>query len=128
MELVLLEQYFTPYHTATAVSGQRIAILAPHPDDEVFGCGASACKWQEQGRVVQAFILTQGVVAGEFANQVNEQALLQDKIHKRQQESRAAAQCLNVPEPIFLTGLSTAGLPQSNVSPPEELLDYWLLR
>ena len=100
----MLEQFFTPYQTATAVSGQRIAILAPHPDDEIFGCGASACKWQQQGREVQAFILTQGVVAGEFANQPNGQQLRQEKIHRRQQESHAAAQVLNLAEPIFLTG------------------------
>ena len=83
----MIERFFTPYQADTAVTGQRIAILAPHPDDEVFGCGASAHKWQSQGRTVQSFIITSGSL--QQANQ-------------RADESRAAAKLLNLPEPVFL--------------------------
>lgn len=56
------------------------------------------------GRAVQTYILTQGVVAGEFSDQPNAQQRRQEKVRNRQQESRAAAQRLNLPEPVFLTG------------------------
>lgn len=102
--IALLERYFTPYETTTTVTGQRIAILAPHPDDEIFGCGASACKWAEQGRQVQAFILTQGVVQGEFKESAEAQQDRAKQIQQRKNESLAAAAVLNLPEPIFLTG------------------------
>ncbi|WP_425642618.1 PIG-L deacetylase family protein [Marinomonas gallaica] len=100
----MLERYFTPYETTSVVTGQRIAILAPHPDDEIFGCGASACKWAEQGRQVQAFILTQGVVQGEFGESAEAQQDCAKQIQQRKNESIAAAAVLNLPEPIFLTG------------------------
>ncbi len=98
----MFEQFFTPYQTACAVKGERIAILAPHPDDEVFGCGGSAIKWQQQGKTVQAFILTSGVVAGEFNDQANPEQCRADKAKLRADESKAAADLLGLPEPIFL--------------------------
>ena len=99
---VVLERYFTPYHSSTAVQGDRIAILAPHPDDEVFGCGASACKWAQQGRVVQAFVLTAGVVEGEFGDDAAARDKRLAKATQRANESKAAAQVLGVAEPVFM--------------------------
>ncbi len=97
----MLERYFTPYHTTSAVSGDRIAILAPHPDDEVFGCGGSACKWAEQGKQVQAFIITSGVVSGEFGDTPEAEIKRAEKAQLRADESRVAAKTLGLPEPEF---------------------------
>lgn len=99
--MLVLEQYFTPYQTQSAVSGDRVAILAPHPDDEVFGCGGSACKWSEQGKQVQAFVITSGVVAGEFGDTPEAEIKRAQKAQLRADESRAAAKTLGLPEPEF---------------------------
>lgn len=98
----MLERYFTPYQTSTAILGNRVAILAPHPDDEIFGCGASACKWVEQGATVQAFIITSGVVQGEYGDQPESEKKRRDKAEQRAQESRDAAKLLGLAEPQFL--------------------------
>lgn len=97
----MLERYFTPYQTKSAVVGERVAILAPHPDDEVFGCGGSACKWAEQGKQVQAFIITSGVVSGEFSELPEAEKKRAQKAKLRADESRAAAKTLGLPEPEF---------------------------
>ncbi|MCO4787085.1 MAG: PIG-L family deacetylase [Marinomonas atlantica] len=98
----MFERFFTPYQASTAVLGDRIAILAPHPDDEIFGCGGSAIKWQAQGKTVQAFILTSGVVDGEFNDQPNPEHCRAEKAKQRADESYAAAALLGFPAPIFL--------------------------
>lgn len=98
----MFERFFVPYETGSAVQGDRIAILAPHPDDEVFGCGASAVKWQLNGSVVQVFILTAGVVKGEFGEGAEAEQQRIAKAHMRASESKMAAKQLGLPEPIFL--------------------------
>lgn len=98
----MLERFFTPYAPSTAVHGDRIAILAPHPDDEVFGCGGAAIKWREQGKQVQAFVVTDGVVEGEFGDQPNPEQMRQAKTDLRAAESTRAASILNMPAPEFL--------------------------
>lgn len=99
----MLESYITPYHATSAISGDRIAILAPHPDDEVFGCGGAACKWSQQGNVVQAFVLTSGVLRHEFPEGPCSQQKRDEKEALRRQESRAAAVLLGLNEPEFLS-------------------------
>ena len=101
---LVLESYITPYHTACAVTGNRIAILAPHPDDEIFGCGASACKWVEQGRTVKTYILTSGVLRHEFAEHPEAEQKRLEKANQRAEESCAAAKVLGLPEPEFCAG------------------------
>jgi len=36
----------------------KIVIFAPHPDDEIFGCGGSMLKWIEQGHEVHIIFVT----------------------------------------------------------------------
>ncbi|CUB02766.1 PIG-L deacetylase family protein [Marinomonas fungiae] len=98
----MFERFFTPYHAGTAVVGERIAILAPHPDDEIFGCGASASKWQAQGKQVKSFVLTAGVVRNEFSDQSDAEQKRLAKALLRANESKAAAKVLGLPEPEFL--------------------------
>lgn len=98
----MLERFFTPYEPSTAVQGDRIAILAPHPDDEVFGCGGAAINWLRQGKEVQAFVITDGVVAGEFNEHTDGQKKRQVKANLRAEESLAAGHILGLPAPLFL--------------------------
>lgn len=69
---------------------QRVVIFAPHPDDEVFGAGGTLQRLASSGVDIHQIIITSGdhTSDGENAN-------------IRRVESRKAAQCLGLPEPIF---------------------------
>lgn len=71
-----------------------VLILAPHPDDEVFGCGGSAVLMARAGARVQSLILTDGGLWGQA-----EPGL--DIVATREAESRAAAGLLQCEAPLF---------------------------
>ncbi len=68
--------------------GEPLLVLAPHPDDEVFGCGGLLALAARQRRRIAVAVLTGGDAQGE--PQV------------RREESREAARRLGTPEPEFL--------------------------
>jgi len=92
---VPLERDLVPYEALTAIPANRVLVLAPHADDEVFGCGGAIASHVRAGVPVRVVILTDGAVGG---------ATLQ-----RQKEARAAAQVLGYGEPEFW-GLPDRGL------------------
>ncbi|HVN76245.1 MAG TPA: PIG-L deacetylase family protein [Thermoanaerobaculaceae bacterium] len=67
--------------------GGRWLVLAPHPDDEVFGVGATLSLGVRRGVQVHVVVVTDGGAQGDGA--------------VRESESRAAARALGVPEPEF---------------------------
>ncbi|MEA2336536.1 MAG: hypothetical protein QOE82_543, partial [Thermoanaerobaculia bacterium] len=56
--------------------GERLLVLAPHPDDEVIGCGGLVALHLREGRPVHVVVATDGAQAGDAA--------------QREAESRAA--------------------------------------
>src|SRR5213592_3128523 len=56
--------------------GERLLVLAPHPDDEVIGCGGLVALHLREGREVRVVVATDGAEAGDTA--------------RREAESRAA--------------------------------------
>src|SRR3954462_15357013 len=56
--------------------GERLLVLAPHPDDEVIGCGGLVALHLRDGRKVHVVVATDGAQAGDAA--------------QREAESRAA--------------------------------------
>lgn len=71
-------------------ASERMLCLAPHPDDEVLGCGGLLVLAQRQGLRVHSIIVTagqQGVAQGGGAD------------NPRLAESQAAARILGLPEP-----------------------------
>ncbi|GAH34396.1 unnamed protein product, partial [marine sediment metagenome] len=36
----------------------KIVVFAPHPDDEIFGCGGSILKWMDEGYDVHIVYVT----------------------------------------------------------------------
>ncbi len=44
----------------TAVNGQRLLVIAPHPDDEVIGCGGLIARIKQEGGKVFVLFLTNG--------------------------------------------------------------------
>ena len=71
-----------------------VLCIAPHPDDEVFGCGGLLTLLQSSGCVVSTLIIT----SGEAGGAATDPALAQ----LRQQESLQAAKILGLAPPQFL--------------------------
>ncbi|HYS55055.1 MAG TPA: PIG-L family deacetylase [Thermoanaerobaculia bacterium] len=59
----LPESEAIPYE-AHDLRGERLLVLAPHPDDEVIGCGGLVALHLRDGRQVRAVIVTDGAEAG----------------------------------------------------------------
>lgn len=76
------------------VGARGVLVLAPHPDDEVFGCGGCAALYAMAGIPVQALILTDGGLWGVPPSG-------ESVVATRQKEARAAAQVLGYREPFF---------------------------
>jgi LmbE family N-acetylglucosaminyl deacetylase len=53
------ERALIPYETSTFEAGS-VLVLAPHPDDEVFGCGAALASLLTRGARVTVLVLTDG--------------------------------------------------------------------
>jgi len=60
---VLTEAEAIPYEPAL-LRGERLLVLAPHPDDEVIGCGGLVAQHLREGRPVRVVIGTDGAVGG----------------------------------------------------------------
>lgn len=99
-----LEQFFTPYESHSKLPGKKVLVLAPHPDDEVFGCGATLTQMVQAGCDVRVIVLTDGVLASEWSELPAEQAQYKKKAKAelRRSESIAAASCLGYSSPEFM--------------------------
>lgn len=93
----------------TAFSPVRKAlVVAPHPDDEVFGCGGTLSLLHDRGCDITIIIVTDGVLGGDNADgQLAE---------IRAEESSAAARVLGLSSPVFW------GLPDRGVMYGEVLI------
>ena len=65
---MLTEEKLIPYH-ADDLTGKRVLVLAPHPDDETIGCGGSLALHGKAGDPVKVVILTDGGM-GDVSNQM----------------------------------------------------------
>jgi O-antigen biosynthesis protein len=74
------EPDLVPYQAVQTLPGRRLLVLAPHPDDEVLGCGGLMAAMLSQGVPVQVVIASDGGQGGDAA--------------VREQESIAAARAL----------------------------------
>jgi glycosyltransferase involved in cell wall biosynthesis/LmbE family N-acetylglucosaminyl deacetylase len=81
------EAMLIPYQAAALPAAGDALVLAPHADDEVFGCAGAICAHLAHGHRVQVIIVTDG-------------AAQTDDPERRRAEARAAAACLGygVPE------------------------------
>jgi LmbE family N-acetylglucosaminyl deacetylase/glycosyltransferase involved in cell wall biosynthesis len=61
---VLIEAESIPYEPAQ-LRGERLLVLAPHPDDEVIGCGGLVAQHLRERRSVRIVVATDGAEAGE---------------------------------------------------------------
>lgn len=82
-----MENTLIPYRAVDALRARSVLVLAPHPDDEVFGCGGSLLAHVENKVPVTVIVLTDSLFADDAA--------------LRMQESLAAAKVLGYGEPVF---------------------------
>ncbi len=81
------ERSLVPY-AASTFSGKRVLVFAPHPDDEVFGCGGALADLLERGARVDVVIVTDGA-AGARNEEERERIA-----SARMEESRRALEAL----------------------------------
>lgn len=87
----------------------KILIIAPHPDDEVLGCGGTIKKYAKQGNEVYLCIVTKAYIPD----------WTEDFIKNRRKETERVANVLGIKKVIFL-GLPTVKL---DTLPQKELND-----
>jgi LmbE family N-acetylglucosaminyl deacetylase len=105
----LLEREIVPYEAST-FEAKRVLVLAPHPDDEVFGCGAAVASLREKGAEVLVFIVSDG--AGEEPDPRTRKAIEV----RRVEESRRALGLLGGAQ------VRTGGFPDRGLWTVEEAL------
>jgi LmbE family N-acetylglucosaminyl deacetylase/glycosyltransferase involved in cell wall biosynthesis/GT2 family glycosyltransferase len=89
--------------TATALPpARRVLVLAPHADDEVFGCGGSLHLLARAGAQVKVVIATDGAQGGAGVERSDSPQPSGAAVSsEREAESRAAANVLGYPAPVF---------------------------
>jgi N-acetylglucosamine malate deacetylase 1 len=80
-------------------SGNRILVLAPHPDDETLGCGGTIALYAGMGKEVCAAIISKG-------DAVNVKA--EDIADLRRKEAYRAAEILQIRQVVFMDFPDTA--------------------
>lgn len=103
------EAEIIPYHASPVPLASRgVLVLAPHPDDEVFGCGGAIAGHVQAGHSVHVVLLTAGGHGEEGAGQ--------GYADTRLSESTDAARVLGLPPPLCW------GLPDREVTYGEALV------
>ena len=89
-----MENLLIPYQAVKKITAHRVLVFAPHPDDEVFGCGGAILHHTAENIPVRVIIVTNG---GYGINPSE----LSDYVRQRQNESINAASVLNYGKPVF---------------------------
>ncbi|OYT92803.1 MAG: hypothetical protein CFE43_06985 [Burkholderiales bacterium PBB3] len=87
------EAEIIPYHTSSVPETGAVLVFAPHPDDEVFGCGGALLLHVQNGQKTRVILLTAGDGGGENGSDDRYAEL-------RMVESKSAALVLGMPEPV----------------------------
>lgn len=83
-----------------------VLVLAPHPDDETFGCGGTIRMLTDSGVAVDVAFLTRGEMGQEAAGGLSSEAR-SELAHTRSAEAQAACAVLGVRRLFFLDGQDT---------------------
>lgn len=92
---MLTEEKLIPYH-ATDLTGKKVLVFAPHPDDETFGCGGSLALHARAGDPVRVVFLTNGA-KGESSGKIDRE----EYVKLRRDEAAKACACLGVTDLEF---------------------------
>ncbi len=106
---MLTEAEAIPYEPAL-LRGERLLVLAPHPDDEVIGCGGIVAQHLREHRAVRIVIATDGAEGGDAA--------------LREEESRRGIAVLGEAEIVFLGFADRTLGDDASSRIREQLLDF----
>jgi LmbE family N-acetylglucosaminyl deacetylase/glycosyltransferase involved in cell wall biosynthesis len=90
------EKSIIPYKAHKTVTQGKTLVFAPHPDDEIFGCGGAIINHVQQKDELKVIIVTGGGLP------VIKEQKTHDYTQIRKEESRKAASILGYGEPVFL--------------------------
>lgn len=60
-----MESELLPYEAVACIPAKNVLVVAPHPDDEIFGCGGAIALHRQAGVPVRVVLLTGGDVFGD---------------------------------------------------------------
>ena len=92
--------------------GHRVVVLAPHPDDELLGCGGTLQKHRAAGEQVDVVLVTSGERTASFAG-----TSVPDRRAQREAEARAAAGAVGLAvSSLHFLRLSEGGIDSSGAA------------
>ena len=89
-----MEQWFAPVVPSVPPVAQSVLVLAPHPDDEIFGCGGLLALYGKSSAEIQVQVLTDG--AG-----YHPQSRRESVFETRKQETNQALAALGLNPAVF---------------------------
>jgi LmbE family N-acetylglucosaminyl deacetylase/glycosyltransferase involved in cell wall biosynthesis len=92
---MLTEDALIPFHSADP-TGKKALVLAPHPDDETFGCGGTLALHARADDPVKVIFLTNGI-QGDSSGKYDKD----EYVKLRQNEAKKACACLAVTDLEF---------------------------
>lgn len=104
-----MEHDLIPYQATFRIGCTRMLVLAPHADDEVFGCGGAILRHASLGDAVHVIIASDGAFHAEAEQKASYVAV-------RQAESNAAASIMGYGPPEYW------GLPDRGITHGEPLI------
>ncbi len=100
------EAWFVPYEFCSQTGSGNVLIFAPHPDDEVIGCGGAIVQHVQNSVHVHVVIVTDGMLgdpglADKIRRGMASEKEIEHYITTRQNESRRAGEVLGYGKPLF---------------------------
>lgn len=95
----------------TAPFGRSMLVVAPHHDDEIIGCGGAMLLHRRAGRDVHVVFTQDG--GDEHAEDGRTR---EEQVRIREDESRAVAREMDIPEPRFLRSVTLSGTDAERVA------------
>jgi LmbE family N-acetylglucosaminyl deacetylase len=113
------ERALVPYE-ASRLEAKKVLVLAPHPDDEVFGCGGALADLLARGAEVEVLLVTDGAALA------GDESARRGVTSRRAEESRVALALLGGGT-VHEGGLPDRGL-GARPAELEALLSAWIAR
>jgi LmbE family N-acetylglucosaminyl deacetylase len=89
-----MEDWYLPYSPSSLPVAQNVLVLAPHPDDEIFGCGGCLALYRRAGVNIHVYVLSDGAGYAEAEDRA-------EIYLTRQAETNAALASLGIGPAVF---------------------------
>lgn len=110
------EDAIIPHKAVSEIPAASVLVLAPHPDDEVFGCGGAIARHVAAKTPVRVVVATDGAYRKGAMDAKGGDTDIERRAQAREEEGRAAARVLGYGEPVFW------GLPDRSLAFGEPLI------